>query len=103
MGAGGGIAAAAAAGSVKPGAQAGAGLKEEMLKLIAEARAGRTVPQSPPRQQPPVQKNGISKGQKIAIGVGAVAAVIIVVIVLSRGDDSDRFNAPPCPPGQVCL
>jgi len=85
----------------KPGAEAGAGLKADMLKLVGEARA-EGFGQSPPTRQQPVQNNGFSKGQKVAIGVGAVAAVILV-IALSRRGGSERFITPPCPPGQLCL
>ena len=89
-------------GTAKPGTQTGAGLKAGMLNLVAEARAGRVRPSSRPQGQP-VQNNSLSKGRKIAIGVGAAAAVIILMIAISRGDSADRFNAPPCPPGQLCL
>lgn len=89
-------------GAVVQSAQPSAGLKDGMLKLVAEAKAGKRGLAVPPRQQPAL-RNGFSRGQKVAIGVGAAAAVIILVIVLSRGNDSDRFVAPPCPPGQLCL
>ncbi len=85
----------------KPGAEAGAGLKADILKLVAEART-RGAGQAPPPRRQPVQAHGFSKGQKVAIGVG-VAAAVILVILLTRRDDSDKFNAPPCPPGQLCL
>lgn len=93
----------ASEGAVIQSAQPSAGLKDGMLKLMAEAKAGKRGPAAAPPRQPPVPRNGLSRGQKVAIGVGAAAAVIILVIVLSRGDDSDRFVAPPCPPGQLCL
>jgi hypothetical protein len=91
---------AAGASLMKPGAGAGAGLKAEMFKLVAEARA-KGAGKSPPPWQQPVQNNGFSRGRKVAIGVGAAAAVILVII-LSRRGGSDRFIAPPCPPGQLC-
>jgi hypothetical protein len=95
--------AVAGAGVTKPGAaEAGARLKADMLKLVAEART-KGAGQSPPPRQQPVQNNRFSKGQKVAIGVGAAAAVVILVIILSRRGDSDKFIAPPCPPGQLCL
>jgi hypothetical protein len=86
----------------KEGQQTGTDLKAKMLKLMSKARAGSISPSSPPRQQP-VKSNGFSKGQKVAVGGSAAAVVIIPVIVLSRGKDSDRFKAPPCPAGQLCL
>ncbi|MDQ3917561.1 MAG: hypothetical protein M3348_03715 [Acidobacteriota bacterium] len=95
-------AASAPAGPSTRSAQPGAGLKEGMLKLVAEAKAAKGVPAAPPRQQP-APRNGFSSGRKVAVGVGVAAAVIIIVIVLSRRDDSDRFVAPPCPPGQLCM
>ena len=85
----------------EPAAEAAAGLKADILELVGEAQAKGFRQSLPPRQQP-VRNNGFSKGQKVAIGVGAAAAVILV-IVLSRRGGSDRFIAPPCPPGQLCL
>jgi hypothetical protein len=86
----------------KEGAQSGAGLKAEMLKLMIKARTAGVSPSPPPRQQP-AKSNGFSKGQKVAVGIAAASVVIILVVALSRGDDSDRFNAPPCPAGKLCL
>lgn len=93
--------AVSATAAMEPDVEAGAGLKAEMLKLVAETRAGRRAWQSPPPQRQPVPSNGLSKGQKVAIGVAA-SAVIIMVIIMSRRGNSDRFIAPPCPPGQLC-
>ena len=93
--------AASGAAVTQPGAEAAAGLKADMLKLVGAAKA-KGFGQSPPPRQQPARNNGFSKGQKVAIGVGAAAAVILV-IVLSRRGGSDRFIAPPCPPGQLCL
>ena len=87
--------------AMEPGVEAGAGLKAEMLKLVAETRAGRRARQSPPPQRQAVPSNGLSKGQKVAIGVAASAGVILVIMMSRRGS-SDRFIAPPCPPGQLC-
>ena len=95
------VKAVAGAAVTGPGAEAGAGLKADMLKLVAEARTSRAGQAPPPRRRP-VQNHGFSTGQKVAIGVGAAAAVILVII-LSRRGDSDKFIAPPCPPGQLCL
>jgi hypothetical protein len=76
-------------------------LKAEMLKLLAEAREGKVSPSTVPRPQPP-KSNALTKGQKVSIGVGVAAAVVVLAIILSRGGGSDRFVAPPCPTGQLC-
>ena len=62
--------------------QAGPGgtLKEDMLKLVAEAKAGKARAAVPGWQQPP-RSNSLSKGQKIAIGVGVAVAVVVTIIV----------------------
>jgi hypothetical protein len=95
-----GVKGVAADSMTKPGAEAGARLKADMLRLVAEART-RGPGQSPPPRRRPAQNNGFSKGQKVAVGVAAAAAVILVIILARRGD-SDKFTAPPCPPGQLC-
>jgi hypothetical protein len=76
-------------------------LKAEMLKLLAEAKAGRVGPSTVLRRQPP-KSNALTKGQKVSIGVGVAAAVVVLAIVLSRRDGSEKIFVPPCPAGQVC-
>ena len=55
-------------------------LKADMLKLVADAKAGKTGTSAPRRQQP-TQSNSLSTGKKIAI-VAVIAAVIITIIVI---------------------
>jgi hypothetical protein len=55
-------------------------LKTDMRKLVADAREGRSGTTQPPRQQqPPPQSNSLSKGQKIAIGVGITVGVLAII------------------------
>lgn len=56
-------------------------LKAEMLKTVADTRAGKGK-LSAASQFKPAQRNNLSKGQKIAIGVGIAAAVVVAVVVL---------------------
>ncbi len=60
---------------VKPNEQ----LKNNMLKLVADAKAGKVMPAAKSQIQP-AKSNNLSNGKKIAIGVGiAIIAVILVV------------------------
>lgn len=61
---------------VKPNEQ----LKNNMLKLVADAKAGKVAPPERPQIQP-AKRNNLSKGTKIAIGVGIAAAVVAVVLI----------------------
>jgi hypothetical protein len=55
-------------------------LKTDMRKLVADAREGRSGGTLPTRrQQPPPQSNSLSKGQKIAIGVGITVGVLAII------------------------
>ncbi len=56
-------------------------LKADVLKLVADAKAGKSGTTTPRRQQPP-QSNNLSKGKKIAIVAVIAAAVIITIVVL---------------------
>lgn len=61
---------------IKPNEQ----LKNNMLKLVSDAKAGKVA--LPERSQiQPAKRNNLSKGTKIAIGVGIVVAVVAVVLV----------------------
>ena len=53
-------------------------LRADILKLVADARAGKGVSVTDPQNQPR-QSNGLSKGAKIAIGVGIAAAVLLII------------------------
>ena len=57
---------------------AGTSLKDNISKLVADARAGKRLSVSDPQNQPR-QSNGLSKGAKIAIGVGIAAAVLLII------------------------
>ncbi len=61
---------------VKPNEQ----LKNNMLKLVAHAKAGKVAPAERPQIQP-AKSNNLSKGAKIAIGVGIAIAVIAVIVI----------------------
>ena len=55
-------------------------LKNNMVKLVADAKAGKVAP--PERSQiQPAKSNNMSKGTKIAIGVGIAVAVVAVVLI----------------------
>ena len=57
-------------------------LKADMLKLVADAKAGKVAPRNRP-QLPRSQRNNLSTAAKIGI-VAAIAGVIFVVIVLHK-------------------
>lgn len=56
------------------------GLRTDMLRLIANARAGKVAPRERSQIQP-AKRNNLSKGTKIAIGVGIAVAVVAVVLI----------------------
>jgi hypothetical protein len=77
----------------RPDSNTGAGkvvnerLRADMLKLVADAKAGKIVP--PMRAQiQPRQSNNLTKGQKIAIGVGIAATIVVVIFLIT----SPRLN-----------
>jgi hypothetical protein len=55
-------------------------LKADMVKLVADAKAGKVAPAERPQIQP-AKSNNLSKGAKIAIGVGIAVAVVAVVLI----------------------
>jgi len=59
-------------------------LRTDMVKLVADAKAGKVTPAPRPQIQP-VKSNNLSKGAKIAIGVG-IAVVVIALIVKYQKD-----------------
>lgn len=63
---------------VKPNEQ----LKNSVLKLVADAKAGK-VTMAPKSQIQPAKSNSWSKGTKIAVGVGIAAAVIVTLLIVS--------------------
>jgi hypothetical protein len=58
-------------------------LRAEMLKLVADAKAGKVAPAARPQIQP-VKSNSLSKGTKIAMGVGVAVAVVVVILIVRR-------------------
>ncbi|HEY0377300.1 MAG TPA: hypothetical protein VGC87_10105 [Pyrinomonadaceae bacterium] len=65
-------------------------LRADIIKLVAEARAGsKTV--APPRPQIQTSKgNNLSRGTKIAIGVGiALAVVVIIAVAVNKRCDNE--------------
>lgn len=59
-------------------------LRAEILKLVADAKAGSNVVTFPRPQIHSPQRNNLSKGAKIAIGVGIAVAVVAVILVSTR-------------------
>ncbi|HXT62538.1 MAG TPA: hypothetical protein VN696_05840 [Pyrinomonadaceae bacterium] len=55
-------------------------VKSDVLKMVADARAGRTGPPAAP-QFPLPQRNNLSKTAKIAIVAGIVLVIVAIVIV----------------------
>ena len=55
--------------------------KAALLKLAAEARADKAV-RAPSPQLPQPQRNNLNRGQKIAIGVGIAATLLITYLVI---------------------
>ncbi len=62
---------------VKPNEQ----LKNNMLNLVSDAKAGK-VAMAARSQIQPAKSNNWSRGTKIAVGVGIAVAVVIAVIVV---------------------
>ena len=56
-------------------------LRTGMTKLVADTKAGKGELFGP-SQFKPARGNDLTKGQKIAIGVGIGAAVVLVIVVL---------------------
>ncbi len=55
-------------------------LRADMLKLVADAKAGKMTRADRPQMQP-AKSNNLSKRTKIAIGVGIAVAVVAVVLI----------------------
>ena len=60
-------------------------LKQDVLKMVADAKAGKTSIPSPQIQP---KRNNLSKGQKIAIVAGIAAAVVVLVLVYRHKRDN---------------
>jgi hypothetical protein len=65
-------------------------LRADMLKLVADAKAGKVAP-APRTQMQPEKSNNLSKGAKIAIGVGIAVAVIAIIVVV-KADKGPTFR-----------
>ena len=59
-------------------------LRAEILKLVADTKAGGNVVRFPRPQIQSPHRNNLSKGAKIAIGVGIAVAVVAVILVSKR-------------------
>ena len=62
---------------VKPNEQ----LKNKMLQLVTDAKAGKGMPVAKSQIQQ-TKGNNWSKGTKIAVGAGVAAAVIVVILIV---------------------
>lgn len=58
-------------------------LRAVVVKLIADAKAGKLAPPERPQIQS-AKSNNLSKGTKILIGVGIVVAVVTVVLIVRK-------------------
>jgi hypothetical protein len=67
---------------VKPNEQ----LKNNMLKLVADAKAGKVAPAAKSQIQPATNNNW-SKRTKVAVGVGVAVAVVVVILVVKHVKD----------------
>ncbi|MCP9496322.1 MAG: hypothetical protein MSG64_17910 [Pyrinomonadaceae bacterium MAG19_C2-C3] len=77
--------------------------------VVADAKTGATAPIPYPEVKG-IKGNNLSSGAKIGIGV-AIAAVVGIIVGVTRGGDDDENNrgqcgrasvTSPCPPGCVC-
>jgi hypothetical protein len=59
-------------------------LRAEILKLVANTKAGRNVVTFPRPQIQSQQRNNLSKETKIAIGVAIAVAVVAVILISTR-------------------
>ena len=67
--------------SAKKEAQVNEKLRTGIARLAADTKAGK-VKLSPSSQFKPARGNNLSKGQKIAIGVGIAAVVVVAIVAL---------------------
>jgi hypothetical protein len=67
----------------KEAAKANEQLKNKMLKLVADAKAGKIA--LPPKSEiQPARSNHWSKKTKIAIGVGVAVTVVVLILVVNH-------------------
>jgi hypothetical protein len=88
------VAADAATGTgARTEAKSGEKLKADMLKLVGDTKSGNRK-SSAPAQLKPARSNNLSKGQKIAIGAGVAAAVVVLILVFhTRRHFLDGLNS----------
>lgn len=67
--------------SAKKEVQVNEKLRTGIARLAADTKAGK-VKLSPSSQFKPARGNNLSKGQKIAIGVGIAAVVVVAIVAL---------------------
>jgi len=67
-------------------------LRGDLAKLVADTKAGKKK-LAEPSQFKPARGNNLTKGQKIAIGVGIAAAVVVIILVVhARNHLFDDFK-----------
>ena len=82
----------AAATSARKEVQPNEKLRTGLAKLVADTKAGKGKLSEPSQFQPP-RGNNLSKGQKIALGVGIAAVVVLVIVVIyAKNHLFDDFN-----------
>jgi hypothetical protein len=82
----------AAPGSAKKELPSNEKLRAGLTKLVADTKAGKEKMPAPP-QFHPAARNNLSKGTKIAIGVGIAAVVVLAIVVIhAKNHLFDDFN-----------
>lgn len=67
-------------------------LRTDLAKLVADTKPGKEKLTGPP-QFHPTKRNNLSKGTKIALGVGIVAVVVLAIVVVhAKNHLFDDFN-----------
>jgi hypothetical protein len=66
-------------------------LEKNLLKLVADAKAGKVVPVAKSQTQP-AKGNNLSTKTKIAIGVGIAVVVLVLVVNHARNHLFDNFH-----------
>lgn len=67
-------------------------LRTDLVKLVADTKAGKEKMPGPP-QFHPAKRNNLSKGTKIALGVGIAAVVVLAIVVVhAKNHLFDDFN-----------
>ena len=73
-------------GTTKNEAKPNEKLRADMLKLVADAEAGKLKPAAKSQIQP-AKRNNWSTGTKIAVGVGIAVAVVAVILIVTHRVD----------------